>query len=295
MTDKNNAQSKEAGTSPGTDTTGHVWDGITELNTPLPRWWLIVFYASVVWAVGYWIFMPAWPMISSHTKGVLGHSDRANVVDSLEELKSARLDYVTRLQGAETLAEIERDPDLLQFALAAGKSAFGDNCATCHGSGGQGAKGYPNLNDDVWLWGGTLEEVRQTLEYGIRAEHDDTRFSQMPAYGVDGLLTQNEIGDMVEFVINLSGEEANTEAVQRAAPVFEQQCASCHRADGTGDPTQGAPNLTDLEWLYGGDRASIRNTIWYARSGVMPAWGERLDDATLDALAVYVHTLGGGE
>lgn len=279
----------------GVETTGHEWDGIKELNNPLPRWWLIVFYACVVWSVGYWIVMPAWPLVSSYTTGVINHSDRANVKQAMANLASDRSEFVTRLTSAESLDVIEQDADLQQFALAAGRSAFGDNCATCHGSGGQGAIGYPNLNDDVWLWGGKLEDIQHTLRVGIRSTHEDTRFTQMPSYGRDNLLTREQIGDLVEYVVHLSGRAADAAAVDRAAPIFEQQCASCHGPDGRGDQSQGAPNLTDQEWLYGGDRSTIQYTIYYARNGVMPTWAGRLDDATINALAVYVHALGGGE
>ena len=161
---------------------------------------------------------------------------------------------------------------------------------------GQGFPGYPNLNDDVWLWGGSLDEIRTTITHGIRSEGDKaTRFSMMPAYGRDGILSSDQINDLVDYVLHLAGEEANAEAVERAAPVFAMQCAMCHRPDGTGERLQGAPNLTDAEWLFGGDRETIRTTIYESRFGVMPHWEQRLDEATIAALAVYVHALGGGE
>ena len=184
---------------------------------------------------------------------------------------------------------------MLDFALAAGRSAFGDNCATCHGSGGQGFKGYPNLNDDVWLWGGSFDEIRDTINYGIRSAHEDTRYSAMQAYGRDELLTRDQINDLVQYVLSLSGQKTDSEAVSRATPVYEAQCISCHMADGTGDRTQGAPDLTDAEWLYGGDAREIRDTIYYGRQGVMPHWNERLSPEMITALSVYVHSLGGGE
>ncbi|MEM9234600.1 MAG: cytochrome-c oxidase, cbb3-type subunit III [Pseudomonadota bacterium] len=275
----------------GVETTGHEWDGIKELNNPLPRWWLIVFYVCVAWSVVYWIFMPSLPGL----KGIRNHSERVNVTEQLETMQGARSELASRLLTTASLGEIEQDPDLFQFAMASGKSAFGDNCATCHGVGGAGFPGYPSLADDVWLWGGTLEDIRFTLTHGIRANSDQTRFSQMPAYGEQGMLNRDQINDLVTYVLHFSEEQEDMEALARAEPVYQQQCSICHGETGQGDRSQGAPNLTDAEWLYGGDRDSIRNQIWYARNGVMPNWGDRLDDATIAALAVYVHSLGGGE
>ena len=281
----------------GVETTGHEWDGIEELNNPLPRWWLIVFWASVAVAVVYWIFMPAWPALpgfQGYTHGLSGNSERRNVDRDIAALKASRSQYADRLAGA-SLSEIEADPSLLQFALAAGESAFGDNCASCHGSGAAGAKGYPNLNDDDWLWGGTLADIRQTIQHGIRSEDSQARFSQMPAFGRDGVLTGAQIGDLVEYVRSLSGLEADGAAVARGVPLFAENCASCHGADAKGGRSFGAPNLTDGIWLYGADRDTLRATITNARQGVMPAWAGRLDPATIAALSIYVHQRGGGE
>lgn len=288
------SRKKEVDQLTGTETTGHEWDGIRELNTPLPRWWLWVFYATIVWAVGYWVLYPSWPTPNGYLPGTLNHSQRADVDAAVRQLKAERREQGKQLAGA-TLQQIEADPDLFQFAREAGKSAFGDNCATCHGSGGQGGKGYPNLNDDVWLWGGKLEDIRHTLTVGIRSPHPDTRQSQMPAFGKDGILKAAEIDDLTEYVLNLSGQPANQTAVQRAGELWTNNCASCHGPDGKGLREFGAPNLTDREWLYGGTKAEIRSQIVNARAGVMPNWGARLDPMTIDALAVYVHSLGGGE
>ncbi|MDP2212908.1 cytochrome-c oxidase, cbb3-type subunit III [Phenylobacterium sp.] len=277
----------------GVETTGHEWDGIRELDNPLPRWWLWVFYASVAFAIVYWVLMPAWPGINGYTKGVMGHSDRAQVAQQLQTLRELRGEGAARLTNA-TLQEIEADPDLQQYALAVGQSVFGDNCATCHGVGGAGAKGYPNLLDDIWLWDGTLDGIHHTLKVGVRAGVEGTRFSQMPAFGRDQLLTSAQVNDLTELVMVLSRREGDREAADRARPVFADQCASCHGVTGLGDPTQGAPNLTDAEWLYGASREEIRTQIWFGRNGVMPAWAGRFDDETLKALAVYVHANAGG-
>lgn len=297
MTAENDAKDVDAHT--GVETTGHSWDGIKELNNPLPRWWLYIFYISIAWAIVYMIFMPALPALpftnGGHTPGLLNHSDRSLVEAAMVETADERRTQATRLLDA-SLEEIETDRDLQQFAFAMGDSLFGDNCATCHGSGGQGFAGYPSLVDDVWLWDGTLDGIEYTLQHGIRQEGSDlTRFSLMPRFGADGLLQPGEIRDLTDYVLHLSGKEANEEAVARAAPIYAAQCSSCHGAEGLGDRSQGAPNLTDAEWLFGGDRDTVYDTIFNARNSHMPAWSGRLSEAEIKALAVYVHSFGGGE
>lgn len=277
----------------GTETTGHEWDGIEELNTPMPRWWLGMFYASIVFAIGYAIAMPSIPLINSHFKGVLGHSDRAAVAVAIQDLDAQRYSMSTRLTGA-SLEGIQADEELFRFAMAAGKSAFGNNCATCHGSGGQGFKGYPNLNDDIWLWGGTFDAIRHTLEVGIRAEHEETQANLMQAYGRDGLLSGDDISDLAEYLLAFNDNERDAAAVTRGTALFAANCVSCHMEDAKGDQSQGAPNLTDNYWLYGGEKADIEMTLYNGRQGVMPNWNERLSPETITALAVYVHSLGGG-
>lgn len=277
----------------GVETTGHTWDGIKELDNPLPRWWLWIFYATIAFAVVYWVLMPAWPGREGYTPGLRGHSDRAEVAAALHDLSIQRHAGAAALNTA-TLEQIERDPKLQAYAMAAGASAFGDNCATCHGAGGAGAKGYPNLRDDVWLWGGSLEEIQHTIEVGVRSTHPDTRTSQMPAFGRDGLLTAAQVADLTQYVTALSRRKADPIAVTRAAPVFAENCSACHGPTGKGDQTIGAPDLTDGEWLYGSDEASISGQIWNGRGGVMPTWKSRLDPETIKALAVYVHANAGG-
>jgi cytochrome c oxidase cbb3-type subunit 3 len=278
----------------GTETTGHEWDGIKELNTPLPRWWLGIFYACIVWAIGYWIVMPAWPTINGYTHGLWNHSQRDEVMANVAALKQARAVKEHELTGA-TLQQIQSNPELLQFAMAEGKAAFGDNCAPCHGSGGQGAHGYPNLNDDVWLWGGKLSDIQHTITVGVRSTSPDTRQSAMPSFGRDGILKPEQIDDLTEFVVHLSKRPADAAAVKRATKLFADNCAACHGANGQGDRSFGAPNLTDNDWLYGPTRNDIHDQIWYGRGGVMPTWGGRLSPETIKSLAVYVHSLGGGE
>ena len=272
----------------GVETTGHEWDGIKELNNPLPRWWRFVFWASVVVAIACWILMPAWPALP----GLQGYT--IGVASDVAAMRRDRAVLSSRLAAVDA-STILRDHDLSQLALSLGESAFGDNCATCHGAGGRGAKGFPRLADDVWLWGGKLEEIERTLRYGIRSSHPETHTSEMPAFGRDELLPQDQMEDLVQYVMAKSGQRADPASAARGQPLFETNCASCHGSDLHGDRTKGAPNLTDKDWIYGGDAATIRRTIYGPRNGVMPAWGERLDPATVRALAIYVHSLGGGE
>jgi len=282
----------------GVETTGHSWDGIKELNNPLPRWWLIVWYVCIAWAVIYIILMPAIPALpgmGTNTKGLRNHSDRDLVAVAVADLKTARVAQSATLLEA-SLEEIETDRELQQFALAMGESLFGDNCATCHGAGGRGAVGYPMLADDVWLWDGTLDGIEYTLRHGIRHEDDlDTRFSLMPAFGRDKLMSSDQIDGLTQYVLQVSGQSHDADEAESVAELYQQQCASCHGVDGVGDRLQGAPNLTDGEWLFGGSERAIHDTIYNARNSHMPAWQDRLDDASIKALAVYVHTLGGGE
>ncbi|MBL8551240.1 MAG: cytochrome-c oxidase, cbb3-type subunit III [Hyphomonadaceae bacterium] len=282
----------------GTQTTGHEWDGVKELDTPLPRWWLYIFYASILAAIVYWVLMPAWPLVNGYTKGVLGWSDRANVASDLSALRSARAADFARLERA-SYAEIAADADLREFARAAGESVFGDYCRTCHGAGGAGAPGYPVLADDVWIWGGTLADIERTIAYGIRSGHPSAHLSQMPAFGRDALLAPQQIGDVTEYVISISAARTrlapNMGAARRGATTYQEQCALCHGPTGAGDRAQGAPSLDDDLWLYGGSRAEIRRQIELGRGGVMPAWESRFDPATRRALAVYVYEMGGGE
>ena len=279
----------------GIETTGHEWDGIRQLDNPLPRWWLWIFYGCILFAVVYWVLMPAWPGLNGYTPGVLKQSDRADVAEQLSALRVQRGRGEAMLATA-TLQQIEADPALQAHALSVGQSVFGDNCATCHGAGGGGTRGYPNLRDDVWLWGGTLEEIEHTLRVGVRSAHPQTRTSQMPAFGRDNMLTAGQVSDLTEYVVRLSGRPADAAAVGRAQQLYADNCAACHTPTGVGDRLVGAPNLTDREWLYGSDRDSIRGQIQNGRNGVMPTWEGRFSPGVIKALAVYVHVnAGGGE
>jgi cytochrome c oxidase cbb3-type subunit 3 len=279
----------------GTTTTGHEWDGIKELNTPLPRWWVTTFYLCIIWAVGYWIVYPAWPLLSSNTPGILHYSSREAVGVELANLEKIRGDKMVAL-GAASLADIEKDPALLALARARGKTVFGDNCAACHGTGAAGAKGYPNLNDDDWLWGGTLDQIMQTIQYGVRSGDPKAHEGQMLAFGKEGVLKKDEIVTVANYVRSLSGLPTRPGYDAAAgAKIFAENCVACHGEGGKGNQELGAPNLTDKIWLYGSDEATIIETVTNGRAGVMPAWGGRLDPSTVKAMAVYVHSLGGGQ
>lgn len=278
----------------GVETTGHVWDGIKELNKPLPRWWVWTFYVTIVWSIGYWIVYPAWPTLDGYTKGIWGYSQRAVVKSEGDAARAAQ----ARLRDAiarTPLPEIRRDADLLRFATAAGNAAFQANCAACHGRGAQGFVGYPNLNDDDWLWGGSIEEIYKTILHGIRSDHKEAHASTMPRYGLDKLLTETEIDDVAEYVLSLSTPRSEPGRVAAGAKIFADQCASCHGADGKGLKEQGSANLTDGIWLYGGSKVQVVESIRTGRGGAMPGWAGRLDGVTLKSLAVHVHSLGGGK
>jgi cytochrome c oxidase cbb3-type subunit III len=278
----------------GRETTGHEWDGIRELNTPLPRWWLYTFYACIAFAAVYAMLFPAVPWVTGHTKGLLGYTSRAAVDNEMAAVATLQAPILDGIRTAD-LATIRKDPQLFPFAVAGGKAAFADNCVPCHRVGGAGAPSFPSLADDDWLWGGSLEAIQQTITHGIRNDDPDSRQSAMPRFGLDGMLTAAQIGDVADYVLSLSGTKAPPDVLARGAKVFAENCVVCHGEKGTGNQEFGAPNLTDQIWLYGGDKATVVDVITRARSGSMPSWGRRLDPVTIKMLTVYVHSLGGGE
>lgn len=285
-------QNKDIDPLTGVETTGHEWDGIKELNTPTPRWWLWVLYVTIIWSVGYWIVYPAWPTISGHTEGSFGWTQHKQLASNQQEINNLKAAYLDEFRQS-SLEDVMNNERLYAFAVAGGKSAFGDNCATCHGTGGAGAKGYPNLNDDDWLWGGSIGEIHDSIRYGVRSIHEETRFSQMPAFGKDDLLTRDEITLLVDHVVSLSDKSASSSA--HGSELFATNCASCHGDNGKGMTEFGAPDLSDQLWLYGSERKDIYESIYNARFGVMPTWEGRLSDDTIRQLTIYVHSLGGGE
>ncbi|MFN4113985.1 MAG: cytochrome-c oxidase, cbb3-type subunit III [Sphingomonadaceae bacterium] len=275
----------------GTETVGHEWDGIEELNTPLPRWWLWTFYLTIFWAIAYVIAYPAWPLINKGTEGMLGWTSRGQLAKELSAAEMARSGLREQI-AATDIEKLVGQPELLQQAMAGGAAAFKIHCAQCHGAGGGGLPGgFPNLADDEWLWGGDLKAIEYTLTHGIR-QHDDpaTRQSAMPAF--DGVFDQNQLNAVVDHVLSLSGKGPANAA---GAEIYTTNCAVCHGPAGEGDRVQGAPTLSNAIWLYGSSRTEVANQILRPRMGVMPRWADKLDAPTIRMLAVYVHSLGGGE
>lgn len=289
---------EEKKSAEGYGTTGHEWDGIEEWNNPLPRWWVWVFYATIIWGIGYTIAYPAWPLLKEATPGLLGYSTRAKVEAEIKRFDEMNAPVEAALASAE-LTDIPGNPELMNYAVNAGGAMFQTYCSQCHGSGAAGVQsaGYPNLLDDDWLWGGTIEDIHYTISHGIRnATDEEARFSEMPAFGRDGLLSDEEIAQVVQYVRKLSGQEHDAALAGPGETVFLDNCAACHMDDGTGDRAQGAPNLTDAIWLYGGSEEAITETVTNARYGIMPAkGGAPLSESDVRALAAYVHQLGGGE
>lgn len=279
----------------GVPTTGHSWDGIEEYDNPMPRWWLWCFYATIVWGIGYTIAYPAWPMVTKATAGMLGYSTRGELAAELEAAKAANAEIDAQLASAD-LSVIADDANLNQYAVSKGAAVYRTWCSQCHGSGAAGAVGFPNLLDDAWLWGGDIESIQTTIRHGIRNEEDDdARYSEMPKFGADELLSAEEIDQVVNYVMTLSGEAQNAEAAAAGEELYLDNCSACHAEDGTGDIYQGAPNLTDAIWLYGGDYDTLVETVTNSRFGVMPSWQNRLTEADVNAVATYVHQLGGGQ
>ena len=278
------------------ETTGHVWDGIEELNNPLPKWWLYTFYLCIIFALGYTVFYPAWPLIHGETPGILGYSTRGAVEADIKAFAAQNGPLETKLVAMD-MTKVKDDPALLQYANSAGAAVFRTNCIQCHGAGAQGimSGGYPNLLDDDWLHGGTISAIYTTIQHGVRSPTDpDTRPAPaMPAWGET--LKADEITNVVQFVMKISGQTFDAAKADAGAKVFADNCAACHGDAGKGNPDMGAPNLTDAIWLYGGDLATVTETVTKGRAGVMPAWAGRLSDADIRSVALYVHGLGGGQ
>lgn len=284
---------KEIDEISGVETTGHEWDGIKELNTPMPRWWLWTFYGTIVWAVIYCVLYPAIPLINGATPGILGYSSRGELAKTVAVADEAKAEFVSQIEGMDVGAVLE-NPELTRFAVAGGESAFKVYCSQCHGAGAAGAPGYPNLNDDEWLWGGSIDEIHATIAHGVRYDADeDTRIGEMPAFGE--FMERDQIRATANYVASLSGLEHDEAYVEEGKTLFEENCSACHGEDAGGMTDLGAPSLNDAIWLYGGNVEAISAQISKPQHGVMPAWQDRLGDATVKQLAVYVHSLGGGE
>ena len=286
---------KEIDDISGVETTQHEWDGIKELNNPLPRSWLWGLYGTILFSIGYTIVYPAWPGITTNTKGIWNWSSRGELATEMTKVEESRQVLGDQLVSVE-LEDVSQNPDLLQFAVNGGQSAFKVYCSQCHGSGANGGTIYPSLIDDDWIWGGTLEDIYITLQHGIRYEQDDdTRLSEMPRYGADELLERNEIVDVAWYVRQMSGQEFDAEAAARGQSVFADNCAACHGEKGEGIRELGAPNLSDAIWFYGNTHEQIVAQISDPKQGVMPGWTGRLSEVTIRQLTHYVHSLGGGE
>ncbi|MAK98783.1 MAG: cytochrome-c oxidase, cbb3-type subunit III [Citromicrobium sp.] len=276
----------------GTETVGHEWDGIEELNTPLPRWWLWTFYLTIIFAIVYVVLYPAWPMVDKATAGVLGWSSRGELAEEMRVADQAQQGFREQLAQI-PIERLPANSDLMARAVAGGRAAFQVNCSQCHGSGGGGDQklGYPNLNDDAWLWGGDLKAIEYTITHGVRwAGDDQTRQSQMPPF--EGAFDNAQLNAVVDHVLSLSGKAQPNAA---GAQTFADNCAACHGPNGGGGREFGAARLNDAIWLRGSDRADLKRQILNPRMGAMPAWGQRLDPVTIKMLATYVHSLGGGE
>jgi cytochrome c oxidase cbb3-type subunit 3 len=278
----------------GQNTTGHEWDGIKELNTPLPQWWVWVFWVTVLWAVAYWVVYPAWPTPSSFTRGTFNYSSRGTLEQELKDQKQARSAWTAKIQAA-SVDEIVKDKALFEYAQVGGKIAFNENCAACHGAGGGGiAASYPNLTDDMWLWGGTLADIQATIVHGVRNEDPASRNSQMPRFGADNMLTAEQVGQVADYVMGLATKSAA--AGSPGATLYADNCAACHGAEGAGNKEVGAPPLTTaIRTFHKPGRDGVVDQINNPKHGSMPAWGKRLDDTTVKMLTVYVHSRGGGQ
>src|SRR5690606_17150037 len=221
---------------------------------------------------------------------LLGWASRGDVRQEMQVAEAAKADYVAKIADM-PVEDIIADDNLRQFATAAGAAAFKVNCVQCHGSGAAGFPGYPNLNDDDWLWGGTPEEIQTTIAHGVRYEEDEeTRYSEMPAFG--DMFSREEASSLAKHVIAMG---QGGDLTGPGAQLYADNCASCHGETGAGDQALGAPDLTDAIWLYGSSEAEIIAQIRAPKHGVMPAWQARLGDVTVKELTVYVHSLGGGQ
>lgn len=266
--------------------TGHEWNGIKELNAPVPRIVNISYVLAIACAVLLWILLPSFPIGSTFTPGILDIKQHTDVDEALLDAQKERAAWEKRIKQ-ESFQEIAADPKLMLIIRQAGKALFGTNCAACHGLDGTGGPGYPNLTDKAWLWGGEPDQVMETLSVGINSANPDTRSSQMPAFGRDEMLPEDNIKELAGYVHDLSTSNAAS-APESVKALFSDNCSACHGEDAKGSIEMGAPDLTDAEWIYGGDVAAVHTTIWSGRQGVMPSWVERLSEVDRKILTLYV-------
>ena len=278
-------------------TTGHEWNGIEELDTPVPRVVLFFLAVTTLFAIGYWIAMPAWPLGWTYTKGILGIDQRSIVTKQVEAARAERAVWMDKI-GAGDFAAIKADPDLMQRVAETGRTLFTDNCAACHGVNATGGPGFPNLAAKAWLWGGAPEKIAETIRIGINSTNSDTRISQMLGFGSTGTLDQKQVGNVVAYVRSLSADQGggvDAESIKAGEEIFAANCVSCHGDVAKGKQDVGAPDLTDKNWIYGGDLDSVYTTVYSGRQGHMPHWQNRLAPAEIKLLALYVDTLGGAK
>lgn len=271
-------------------TTGHEWNGITELNTPVPRPVYFFLIIAVLFSIGYWILMPAWPLGDSYTKGLLGNDQRSIIAASLKDAAADRSVWTLKI-AKEDYAQILTDPALMTNVREAGHVLFGDNCAVCHGIGAKGGPGFPNLTTSSWLWGGKPEDIFNTIRVGINSAHKDSRSSQMPAFGRDQMLPRGDVLKVASYVYSLSrpgSKEIDPKHVEGGKAIFAANCVSCHGQNAKGNPELGAPDLTDKFWIYGGDLEAIDTTVWNGRVGHMPTWEGRLSELDRKILTLYL-------
>ena len=279
----------------GRETTGHEWNGIKELDTPVPRGVLMFLIVTHVWAIAWWFFVPAWPLGTTYTKGLLGVDQRQTVEARVVEAQRERADWTSRIE-TESYDAILADEALMQTVRSTGRQLFGDNCAACHGRDGKGRANYPDLTDDDWLWGGGPELIEQTMRVGINTRHPESRIGQMPAFGRDEMLDREQVRSVAAYVYSLTHPDystpENVDRIEAGREVFLTTCAACHGENAEGNRDVGAPNLTDSYWVYGGDLDTIIASVHGGRQGHMPTWDERLTTAEIRTLALYVHDLG---
>ena len=285
---------KERDPLTGHQTTGHEWNGITELNTgvPVAIWWFIGI--THAWALVYWVLMPAFPLVTTYTSGLLGFNQKEYTNAQIEARQVQRA-WWTKPMEDKSIDEIRADPELMRVVKATAPALFGDNCAACHGVNATGGPGFPSLVDSAWLWGGTSDDILETLRVGINSPHPETRTSQMLAFGRDGMLTRDEIRTVTAYVRSLSGADVPQDVRDAGATLFADNCASCHGEDAKGSTDLGAPDLTDSFWIYGGDEASLFQTVYGGRHGWMPSWEGRLGLAERKILTIHIQDLGEGQ
>jgi cytochrome c oxidase cbb3-type subunit 3 len=275
-------------------TTGHEWDGLKEYNNPLPKWWIYVLYATMVWAGVLFLLYPSIPGITGYWHGLLGYSARAEAMTGWHDMQAKHADAMAAIAKM-PIEQVAADEKLREVAIQSGRITFANNCAPCHGQNGTGRAGYPALGDDVWLWGGKLADIEKTVTYGVRSADPKARQGDMPSFGTDGTLNAEQIGQVADFVGAWWGVTPEGTDTGAGAKLYADNCAMCHGEKGEGNRDAGAPPLNARIHLYGGSRAAIVAQVTHPREGVMPNWDARLDPATIKSVAVYVHSLGGGE